>query len=128
MKRYTSMDIADAILAGEVIGTDEFIPAADCAALAVKCANLEHAMLTERGKLEKADAENDRLAAKAAELEAVLRESMRGHYQCEDPWYSCPLNPDGCADERETECNCGASAWNAKVLACFPTADPDKQP
>lgn len=30
------------------------------------------------------------------------------HRECEDSWYSCPKSENGCADERETECNCGA--------------------
>jgi chromosome segregation ATPase len=97
-KRYTSMDIADAILAGEVIGTDEFMRASDydatvsqhtqviaswkreelaweaeIAALTARCERAEYALLTERGKLEKADAENDRLQARVAELESAAR-------------------------------------------------------
>lgn len=31
-----------------------------------------------------------------------------GHYDCEDPWYSCPLSPDGCANANMgKECTCG---------------------
>lgn len=31
-----------------------------------------------------------------------------GHYECEDPWYSCPLSPDGCANANMgKECTCG---------------------
>jgi len=30
------------------------------------------------------------------------------HRDCDDPWYSCPLSPDGCADERQEGCTCGA--------------------
>jgi hypothetical protein len=30
------------------------------------------------------------------------------HYCCADPWYSCPKNPEGCANEKAgTDCNCG---------------------
>lgn len=39
------------------------------------------------------------------------------HHICEDCWYSCPLSKEGCCDDRETECNCGATAHNAKVDA-----------
>lgn len=38
------------------------------------------------------------------------------HRCCEDSWYSCPKNPEGCANEDEgDECNCGADSHNAKV-------------
>ncbi len=32
-----------------------------------------------------------------------------GHYDCEDPWYSCPLSEEGCANEHidKTVCTCG---------------------
>jgi hypothetical protein len=31
------------------------------------------------------------------------------HYYCDDPWYTCPMNPEGCANEADgNECNCGA--------------------
>jgi hypothetical protein len=88
-------------------------------ALAARCAELIEINMTTEGQ-------RARLKERCAKLEALLRESMRGHYQCDDPWYSCPLNPEGCADERQTECTCGASAWNAKVLVCFAVADGEK--
>lgn len=47
----------------------EAVLASDYDALTARCDRLEHALLTERGKLEKADAENDRLQARVAELE-----------------------------------------------------------
>lgn len=37
-----------------------------------------------------------------------------GHYSCEDPWYSCPLSVDGCADDRKTECDCGQAEHSKK--------------
>ncbi len=37
------------------------------------------------------------------------------HLYCEDSWYSCPLHPDGCADERQAGCNCGAEDHNKKI-------------
>ena len=34
--------------------------------------------------------------------------SIGGHYDCEDPWYSCPLSPDGCINvNMGKECTCG---------------------
>ena len=32
-----------------------------------------------------------------------------GHNYCEDCWYSCPLAPEGCCDDRvpKDKCNCG---------------------
>ena len=68
VKRYTSRDIADAIVAGEAIATDEFVRARDYDALSTKHA---HALAIERGKLEKADAENERLTARIDDLEAA---------------------------------------------------------
>lgn len=43
--------------------------------------------------------------------------AIRSHYYCEDSWYSCPLAPEGCADDLYAvfECNCGASEMNKKV-------------
>jgi hypothetical protein len=40
----------------------------------------------------------------------------RGHYYCEDSWYSCPKADGGCANESEGEdCNCGADKINAII-------------
>jgi len=44
--------------------------------------------------------------------EKMAGEKKHGHYVCEDPWYSCPLSPDGCADDRQTGCTCGADKRN----------------
>lgn len=52
------------------------------------------------------------------QLRALLLESKRKHYVCEDCWYSCPESGE-CCDEREKECNCGAAEWNAKVDAAI---------
>lgn len=48
-------------------------------------------------------------------LEAALRAAKIKHRYCEDSWYSCPLSSEGCSDERETECNCGAEKHNAAI-------------
>lgn len=45
--------------------------------------------------------------------------ALRTHYSCPDGWYSCPLSEDGCLDERENECNCGADKHNEKVELLF---------
>jgi len=35
-------------------------------------------------------------------------EKLVHHYHCDDPWYSCPLSTDGCAnDDAGDKCNCG---------------------
>ncbi len=50
------------------------------------------------------------------ELVKVLSESKRGHFYCEDSWYSCPQAVDGCSDRSKgRECNCGASEWNSGI-------------
>lgn len=64
---------------------------------------------------------NERSAAsdgsQRAALERLLEIARRGHYYCEDSWYSCPLAEDGCANDcyAKDECSCGASAHNAEV-------------
>ena len=38
------------------------------------------------------------------------------HYYCEDCYYSCPQEEDGCCDETEgDDCNCGADKHNAAI-------------
>ncbi len=38
------------------------------------------------------------------------------HHYCEDSWYSCPKEEDGCCDEDlGDECNCGAYEHNKKI-------------
>lgn len=43
--------------------------------------------------------------------------AKRKHYYCEDSWYSCPKDPEGCANSElpEDECDCGADKHNAEV-------------
>ena len=51
-------------------------------------------------------------------LEKLIAAAHRPHYYVdEDPWYSCPLAPGGCANESVPAgvCNCGADAHNAEV-------------
>lgn len=50
-----------------------------------------------------------------AVLEKALADAKISHASCEDPWYSCPLSVDGCADDREIDCNCGATKHNALI-------------
>lgn len=52
-----------------------------------------------------------------AEIEKQVSEII-GHFHCEeDPWYSCPMTPDGCADPANgTECNCGLSAKVSAIM------------
>ena len=48
-------------------------------------------------------------------LRKVLVSCKRGHYYCEDTWYSCPMHEEGCANEAEKGCTCGADEWNAAI-------------
>jgi hypothetical protein len=64
--------------------------------------------------------EQDRTIAGATieliqKLRAALLAAKISHHVCEDCWYSCPLSSEGCCDERETECNCGAEKHNAAI-------------
>jgi len=57
-------------------------------------------------------------SALSAGLERLSKLAKRGHYYCEDAWYSCPKAEDGCANEGAgDECNCGADEHNAEVDA-----------
>ena len=49
------------------------------------------------------------------EIESLKRQ----HHYCDDPWYSCPLALDGCANNEyeENKCNCGAEEQNKKIDA-----------
>ena len=48
------------------------------------------------------------------ELESLRRD----HYECEDPWFSCPKSNEGCSDpSRGDVCTCGAEDHNAKLDA-----------
>jgi len=55
------------------------------------------------------------LTSRCEILERALRAAKITHYTCEDCWYSCPLSAEGCCDEREKECNCGAEKHNAAI-------------
>jgi len=50
------------------------------------------------------------------QLRAALVKAKRSHYSCEDSWYSCPMDPEGCANEfKEKKCDCGADEFNAEI-------------
>lgn len=42
-----------------------------------------------------------------------LEKLRRGHYSCDDCWYSCPKSDEGCCSHfTHTECDCGAEESN----------------
>jgi hypothetical protein len=59
------------------------------------------------------------------QLVSLLRESRQQHYHCSDSWFCCGActcedhgeldSHGGEADRTGGVCNCGASAWNARV-------------
>lgn len=60
---------------------------------------------------------------------ALLREAKREHRYCEDSWYSCPKDSDGCCDESQGDrCNCGADEWNARIDAALTALDWRSEP
>lgn len=63
------------------------------------------------------------LSAAEQRAEAMKRALMdlrhTQHYECEDPWYSCPLSPDGCANEQQVGCTCGTEAHNNRIDAAI---------
>lgn len=64
-------------------------------------------------------AECEQLRAHNAALTAMLIKAKRGHYSCDDGYYSCPLSTDGCDDDRKEAgvCDCGADSLNAEIDA-----------
>lgn len=73
-------------------------------------------------ELVKCDRERLRLANKIADqcqlIEELASLARKQHYYCEDRWYSCPKEADGCANEAAgEECDCGADEHNAEVDA-----------
>ena len=75
------------------------------------------------------------LTARIAELEEAQKEALsllpeleRGHYYCDDCWYSCPKAVDGCCDESQgDECNCGADDYNALLAKIIGLLTPEVQ-
>jgi hypothetical protein len=57
--------------------------------------------------------------ARIRELEKALLAAKIPHHHCEDCWYSCPMSDEGCCDEREIGCNCGAEKHNAAIDAAL---------
>jgi len=61
-------------------------------------------------------AELDILIQKNNKLISFLESHRKGHYYCEDGWYSCPKAEDGCSDDSQgEECNCGAEDYNKMI-------------
>ena len=57
-----------------------------------------------------------KLQVRVKELEDALREyGIRGHYTCEDAFYSCPASGKCYREDRTGECECGSDEHNAKV-------------
>ena len=73
------------------------------------------------------DAARAKDAAEIARLREALSRCKRGHYYCEDSWYSCPLAEGGCADDSKAAvCDCGAEAFNAEIDAML--TDTERNP
>lgn len=52
------------------------------------------------------------------QVEELVELAVRRHYWCDDSYYSCPANSEGCsnpAHDDTKECHCGADEHNAKV-------------
>ena len=41
-----------------------------------------------------------------------LNKLCREHYQCEDGGYPCPLSEEGCFNDQDEDCTCGAEQHN----------------
>jgi len=53
------------------------------------------------------------------DMRARAEQIAGGHYECDDSWYSCPLSPDGCADERQEGCTCGRDRLVQQIAAAL---------
>jgi hypothetical protein len=53
--------------------------------------------------------------SKVDELIAKLEGLKINHNTSEDPWYSCPKSEEGCYDDHQEGCTCGADKHNAEV-------------
>lgn len=54
---------------------------------------------------------------KVTDLIKFLETLKRKHTYCEDSFYSCPMEVDGCSDSTQIGCNCGAEKHNAEIDA-----------
>jgi hypothetical protein len=69
----------------------------------------------------------EKLGKKIEQLSALLQESKRKHYHCDDSWYCCgkcdsedhfgghPSTHDGESARISGVCNCGADEWNTRI-------------
>ena len=87
--------------------------------MGVECVNDWNRIEEQATRITSAEAERDR-------LREALRNAKISHRECEDCWYSCPLSAEGCCDERQTECTCGADKHNAAIDAALAPAEPAK--
>ena len=77
--------------------------------------NIRNAEKEENNKLRAELARRDEIITRLKEVLPTLKIS---HHYCEDCWYSCPKEEDGCCNEAEGEdCNCGADEHNSKIDA-----------
>lgn len=63
--------------------------------------------------------QNDIVKALSNEV-TRLREFIKSmrineHYECEDPWYSCPKHPGYRGGDDRTHCSCGMDRTNAEI-------------
>lgn len=59
----------------------------------------------------------EELRAKLDNITAQLSDLKIRHHVCDDCWYSCPKSSEGCCDDSQSYCNCGADEHNARVDA-----------
>ena len=61
---------------------------------------------------------NERIKELAEKAIKLLEENRESHRYCEDTWYSCPKNEEGCANDGEIDdCTCGADFQNGNLDA-----------
>lgn len=55
------------------------------------------------------------------DLREIRKLAIRPHDISEDPYYSCPLSEEGCANDfvDQSECNCGATDHNIKFQKVY---------
>jgi hypothetical protein len=58
-------------------------------------------------------------ASLRSQVDRLYTAALRSHDTCDDPWYSCPLCPEGCSNDDKVGCTCGADDKNAELKTIY---------
>ena len=71
--------------------------------------------------------QTERQLKRCKQINTLLLQALEAakieHHECDgDPWFSCPLSEQGCADETREGCTCGADKHNERIDKAIQTA------